>query len=172
MMEEIIYSVLPFQRVIANDTYLGYQYVILNYNNNPAAYVEIPDGHPLRGNRKRIQDSIGCHGGITFMENFRGSISRANFPHLVELFGTKFVIGWDYARFGDYFPTFFMPTNGGKMWTSEEIYSEVIDVIHQLETIRLEAENNKIKAEIEETKAETERLKQEYKSLQKEKQDE
>lgn len=171
-MEEIIYSVLPFERVIANDTYLGYQYVIMNYNSNPAAYVEIPDGHPLRGNRRKIQDSIECHGGITLMENFRGSISRSRYPHLAKLFELKYVIGWDYAKFGDYYPTFIAPMIRGKMWSSEEIYNEVINVIHQLEAIRLEAENSKIKAEIEETKAETERLKQEYKSLQKEKNNE
>lgn len=135
-MNEIVYTVFRVKEVIANGEIDGYKYAIFNYGTNPAAYVGIPDGHPLRGNRRLIQTTISCHGGITLMENLRGAISRQNVPHLAEIFGNQFVIGWDYAHYGDFSPALVMCSEG-KMWTTEEIFAEVKDVIEQLKNFEI-----------------------------------
>jgi len=133
-MNEIVYTVFHMNQLVESGEYEGYKFAIFNYGLNPSAYVGIPDGHPLRGNRTLIYSLINCHGGITLMENLRGEISRKNVPHLVEVFGNQFVIGWDYAHYGDFLPALAL-CRAGKVWTTEEIFDEIKDVIIQLKNI-------------------------------------
>lgn len=133
-MNEIVYTVFRTNQLVESGEYEGYKFAIFNYGLNPAAYVGIPDGHPFRGNRRLVQTMIQCHGGITFMENLRGAISRKNAPHLVEVFDNQFVIGWDYAHYGDFMPALAL-CRAGKVWTTEEIFEEVKDVIKQLKSV-------------------------------------
>lgn len=134
---EIIYSVMKIPNYpVAAGEINGYEYAILNYGYNPAAYVNIPDGHSLRGNRKLIETSIRCHGGVTFLENFRSPVTKSKYPHLYDLFGGKaLVVGWDYAHLGDYMPSLMGAEIRGKMWRTEEIMAEVKNVINQLKLL-------------------------------------
>ena len=128
---EMIYSVIRLFYPLAGGEIDGYQYVIINHGYHPCAYVNIPDKHPLRGNRTMIERSIQCHGGISFMENFRGANARIKNQELYKLFGDTFVIGWDYTHYGDFLPGLALSING-KMWRTEEIMAEVKNVIQQL----------------------------------------
>lgn len=96
-------------------------YVLNNGGSHPCAYVVLHKGHIFNGVPYE-EIPINCHGGLTYGYN--------------QLIGVKledgeYVIGWDYAHFGDYQACMFEPDNE-KKWTTSEIVDEVVDVCRQL----------------------------------------
>ena len=109
--------------VLEQNTYQGYEYVVVSYGGHPCAYVRIPENHPLYNdvvNDGHDYLNISCHGGLTFDGT----------PICVT---DGYWIGWDYAHYGDYIgyadTTFNVES---KKWSTEEMIDECIDVIGQL----------------------------------------
>jgi len=125
--ERIYYSErLENPKILENKEYEGYEYYIITLGSHPCCYVLLPKGHKYHG--KFYDDiPIRCHFGLTYSEPtlFRNNI----------ITGGEWVIGWDYAHFGDY-SVFHLPllesTQNGHKWTLEELREEVKEVINQL----------------------------------------
>lgn len=109
--------------ILASGTYNGVPYWIFSYGTHPCAYVEVtkfPDLKP---------DEIQCHGGITYDEHeLKGVWDKSD--DVYEICKRRF-IGWDYAHSSDYVGNITF-TASGHMWTTEDIFDEVQDVINQL----------------------------------------
>lgn len=113
-------------KVIAENIYNGYHYMVISYGTHPCAYVELPKDHPYY-NKEYDSMDIACHGGLTY--------SNMNYGCKENVYKEGFWIGWDYAHYGDYTcGTFVDPDE--KKWTTEEIICEAKRVIKQLEEIK------------------------------------
>lgn len=123
------------KEVLLDGKYKNYHFVIMNYGSHPCCYVEIPSKHKFYGkdySSDGVEDFISCHGGLTFSSN-----------HLQDIINDSWIIGWDYAHFGDYvcydynFPSFVEPLH---KWTTMELFEDVKNVIEQL--IEMEDKND------------------------------
>lgn len=132
--QERIYECLYEGTIISNDN-CEYKFAILSLGTHPTAYVSIPQNHPYYETYTELDKIIECHGGITYFDDYLGS-DKYNY------YRTGHWIGWDYAHYGDYIalPFFnsaaYSATSNDKRYTTEEIYSEVQDVINQLMSIK------------------------------------
>jgi len=131
-------------------TYKNYDYLVINvHGTHFCAYVRIPKEHPFyKVPYYRIP--IDCHGGLTFSDftdfaplkklvydsTFHGFFWSGKW--VKENIQKGYWIGWDYAHFGDWMP--YMPEEGCKKWTPDEIALEAKLVIEQ---IVKEAENER-----------------------------
>lgn len=115
----MIYKRGPVIELLHKGDYKGYNFYIYSYGTHPCAYVEIPKGHTLYGvHYDNI--NIPVHGGFTFSSDYLRHIYTGNW-----------FIGWDYHHAYDY-DSF---CHIGKMWTTEEIYEEVKEVIERICTL-------------------------------------
>ena len=110
-------------QVLAHDIYNERDYYVVSYGTHPCAYIDLSDLlNMTQKERKYIEDSIECHGGITY--------SSAEFV----VPNTKgWYIGWDYAHCMDYVG--FMPNTdeiASKKWTTPEMVHECKKVIDQI----------------------------------------
>lgn len=132
-MKEMKYSPLRSNEVLHEDEYLDYKFAIVNRGTHPTAYVEckIKDLKDYYDDRL---GSISVHGGFTFY-------GLPNWP--MSCGSDTLFLGWDYGHFGDFVCLGFGlgPMFRDKKWTTQEIYEEVKDVIHQL--IQLEEKETK-----------------------------
>jgi len=117
-----IYKSGRVHEVLIQDTYRGYEYVIVTYGSHPCAYVKMLENS--KNYEKNYDDiDINVHGGLTFGDD----LTR------VRKDLTGWYIGWDYAHLGDF--TFYNHSLGispEKKYTINEIEIDCKDVINQL----------------------------------------
>lgn len=95
-----------------------YKWLVLSLGSHPCGYVSIPENHPFYGKKYwDIEDKIEAHGGLTFSGKLR------------DIEGLWF--GWDYAHAGDF--TFPFVMTGDKLWTTQKIVDECLNVIKQFQ---------------------------------------
>lgn len=124
-MKEMVYQPsLKEREILDSGEYNGYKYYIVSLGTHPCAYVEVPEGHICYG--KCYDDAysldIDVHGGITFGDFGLKGVSD------------KFLLGWDYNHYDDYYFTMLPFWNGykGKRWTTKEMLEDVKSVINRL----------------------------------------
>ena len=119
-MKAMIYLASPIREgdVLERNIYEGYEYAVINYGTWPCAYVRIPETHPLYGENYDSLN-IACHGGLTF----------SGIPKFAD---DGYWIGWDYAHYDDFTGYALSINDDAKMWTTEEMIDECVDVIGQL----------------------------------------
>lgn len=120
--------------ILCEGKYKAYQFYILNLGTHPTAYIEIPFTNKLFGmGYGEIYDmgiDIEVHGGLTYADDYLRDIKN-----------NTWFIGWDYAHYNDYagyeirFPEELR--TGGKKWTTEEIFDDVVSVIEQIRKYEL-----------------------------------
>lgn len=112
---------------VAAGTSYGFDYYVVNQGgSHPCAYVVLHKGHVFNG--VEYDDiPVKCHGGLTY-----GSSSLEG----VKLEDGEYVIGWDYAHWGDFIAGMDAVDSDKQVppnkWTTEEIVNEVIEVCRQL----------------------------------------
>lgn len=107
---------------VAGGTTLGFDWFVANQGgSHPCAYVILPKRHAFNGT-PYYDIPVECHGGLTYgADGLQG----------VKLKDGEYVIGWDYAHWGDYIPAYGASTDH-KKWTTDEIVNEVVNVCKQL----------------------------------------
>ena len=111
---------------VAAGTSYGFDYYVVNQGgSHPCAYVVLHKGHVFNG--LHYDDiPVECHGGLTYG---KGELEG------VKLEDGEYVIGWDYAHWGDFVSGMDIGGSGGfnpKKWTTEEVVNEVTEVCKQL----------------------------------------
>lgn len=137
-------SRLDKAEVLANSTYNGYEYVVLSMGTHPCAYVVLNEGDKFYGkDYDTIHDMcdlndfyLDCHCGLTYSEPYLNFLEFSEKYRALVKTSIKdhWVIGWDYAHYGDYFGGSIFDDDG-KRWTTTEIVSECKEFIDQLNTI-------------------------------------
>lgn len=127
--KQMVYGPKRKLEILFEGTYKGYQFYILNLGTHPTAYIEIPRKSKLfRKTYLEIYDmeiDIDVHGGLTYSND-----------HLQNIKENTWFIGWDYAHCNDYagyeeeMPTYIR--TGGKKWTTEEMFEDVVNAIEQI----------------------------------------
>lgn len=124
------YSSEDILDILAQGTCFNFQFYIINYGTHPCCYVVIPKEHKLY-NKHYDDIDIYCHGGLTYSRN-----------GLIDLVNDDWVIGWDYAHYGDYngmFEKDFPKLNENThKYTTLELLNDVIDVYRQLKVVEYE----------------------------------
>lgn len=118
-MKEMVYSDKRSIDTLDRGKYLGYHYVVRNYETHPCCYISIPNGEAINAS------FLPCHGGVTYCED--------EYPFQEEPTDGFYWIGWDYAHGCDAFGLSF----SGKRWTTEELVQECKDVIEVVDEIIL-----------------------------------
>ena len=144
-MKEMIYEYERGQPAFVLDRgyFLGYEYLVISLGRHPCAYVCVDANNQYYG--KHYDDiHIECHGGVTFAEP---TISFLEYSEKYKCMvrtsiKDKWIIGWDYAHYGDYS----VFDRSGKKWTTQELKNECEQVIKQLIT----QENNRTQKQIKE----------------------
>ena len=104
----------------------GFDYIILSFGTHPAARIRIPPEHQFYKKIDVDSFNVDCHGGLEFAGD--------NLSYTNNICG--WFIGWNYNKNGDY-----RYHNGQgkrkiiakvKKWTTDEIKTEVENVIKQL----------------------------------------
>lgn len=119
-MKEMVYCDKKKPEILDSGEYKGHKYVILSLGSYPTAYVENKIG--VADYWDNILDDIEVHGGFTYFGNAHwdeNGIDKTDY------------LGWDYAHLEDLCYNSLFSENG-KKWTTEEIFSEVKNVIEQL----------------------------------------
>lgn len=107
-------------KVLGTGYYKDYEWFIISYFTHPCAYVVAKENNAIYGVNYNEIDFIDVHGGLTYSDWGLSNNKSEDF----------WVIGWDYAHYGDYLPYDLSEDN--KRWTTEEIYEHVKDVINQI----------------------------------------
>lgn len=141
LIGNIEYKQMQYQKdrkieILFEGTYKNYQFYILNLGTHPTAYVNIPITSKLFG--KEYDDiyymdlDIDVHGGLTYSDK-NLYLNNKN--------AEGWFIGWDYAHYDDYagyeemFPKDLK--TGGKKWTTEEIFEDVVNCIESINNFDL-----------------------------------
>jgi len=134
-MEKMIYTKDRQDKILYQGTFKGIDFVIYSFGTHPVAYVRIPENHKYYNtSHMNINDNSPAHGGFTYT----GSLSHIvkNNPSIK----SGFYYGWDYSHYDDFSGFDLMYPlelqSGGKKWTTEEIYKDVIEVIEWLVNIK------------------------------------
>lgn len=132
-MRDMVYSKESKREVLDTGYCLGFLYYIMNLGTHPTAYIKIPKEHKYYGKDMEAID-IYVNGGVTYSKE---GLSISENQRIDGWF-----IGWDYAHYGDYTGfDLMLPEqykNGGKKWTTQEIYEEVRDACYQLSALKKE----------------------------------
>ena len=144
-MKEMVYKYEGWQpTVLLNRGECGdYEYLVLSLGRHPCGYVCLTEDNKNFG--KFYDDiRIDCHGGLTFSKDEISFLEYSDkYKCMVRTsVKDKWIIGWDYAHYGDY--TAFDRT--GKRYSTQEITLECLYVIAQL---LIEAVNDDIEYIIE-----------------------
>ena len=127
LLKPMVYQKDRDIELLYNDIYRGYHFYILNLGTHPTVYVEIPKNHKYFQKSYIDIENIYVHGGLTYSDDF-----------LMTSYGTimknSWFIGWDYGHCDDYC----FDLNDGKVWTTEEIIEDCINVINQLNDEEIE----------------------------------
>lgn len=95
-MKEIVYGPQRIAEIVADSTYNGVRYVVVNRGTHPCAYVQC-DADWLKEHQDEEYDNIDVicvHGGVTFGGEIKKLKGCQDIP------GTWF--GWDYAHCDDW----------------------------------------------------------------------
>lgn len=130
-MKEMIYEYKRGQPtyILDRGTILGYEYLIISLGRHPCGYVCLDKDDIYYG--KHYNDiPIDCHGGLTFSEDYITFLDYFEKYKCMtrQSIKDKWIIGWDYAHYGDYSPF----DRSGKKWTTLEIKKHCYEVIKQL----------------------------------------
>ena len=110
--------------ILAEGSYKGYEYFVVNYGVHPCAYIALREGQPFYKARLCEDVDVNCHGGCTFVAWGYKNLFDSNYK----------VIGWDYGHFND-FSGFYKNVEclkDNKKWTTREMIQECEHVIDQL----------------------------------------
>ena len=127
-MEQMNYTKERLCRVLHKGEFKGFKFAIVSYGTHPCCYVFLPKEHKYYG-KSYDEIDIDCHGGLTYSDK------ELIFNPLVN---DDWIIGWDYAHYGDY--SGYFPDLRDKKWTTQEIKKDIEYAINQL--IKLEGEKN------------------------------
>ena len=136
-MNEMVYKErMSRAELLANDTYKGYEYVVLSLGSHPCGYVVVEDNDKLFGldyDTIHSKFDLDCHCGLTYSEDYLSFLEFSDKYNCDVKCGihNKWVIGWDYAHYGDYVG-YDLFSDDGKKWSTAEIVDECKDVIEQL----------------------------------------
>ncbi len=108
---------LPQREKLAEGVVGKYKWKVLSFGTHPCGYVSVPENHPFCYIDCWDIDGINVHGGLTFSGKMRDS--------------DDFWFGWDYAHADDF--TYLSPI-GDKLWTTQEIVDECLNVIQQFQS--------------------------------------
>lgn len=111
--------------VIGYGNYQGRDWVILSLGSYPTAYVKLTREETNRLFGRRYFEDIDVHGGCTWLDTFVPIRGSKDFQNVED---HRLWFGWDYAHFGDYYCENF----DGKKYTTDEVYTDVVDVVDQL----------------------------------------
>ena len=120
--------------VLSRGIYKGYEYVILSLYSHPTAYILLDENHKWYG-KDYFDIPLEVHGGLTYGEKDLGGFLEYSDKYKCEnltVIRNKWVIGWDYAHYGDYYYSRFMSETNDKKWTTEEILQEVKKAIDEM----------------------------------------
>ncbi len=112
--------------ILENDFYKDYEYYIITLGSHPCCYVLLPKGHKYHGYFYN-DIPISCHYGLTYSED---TLLKDNV-----IDNDEWVIGWDYAHYGDFisYDVMFVEGDGyGHKYTLDELRDDVYEVINQL----------------------------------------
>ena len=124
----MVYHDRSTPEILDEGNYKKYHYAIVSMGSHPCAYVELPKSNQYYGKDYDFIP-IECHGGLTYS-------AYGLLPTQHPEYKNGYWIGWDYAHCEDY--TFFFTCSdytydsAGRIWTTEEILTEVKQVIDQL----------------------------------------
>lgn len=123
-IKEMIYSANRIDpERIAEGTYKGFDYYVLNLGTHPCAYIDVTE--TLLNGKEYGDIDIQCHGGLTYSRNYLPTVDKQGW-----------FIGWDYAHYGDFAGYEIMFSSDlqsdGKHWTTGEIVDECKNVIDQI----------------------------------------
>lgn len=130
-MEKMVYKnerIRPAQ-VLERGKYIGYEYIILSLGTHPCAYICLDENEMFYGKHYDEID-INCHYGLTYSEPhlYFGEYSEKYKCIVKTSIKDKWVIGWDYAHYGDRYGGI----DDGTNWTTQTIKLECKQVIQQI----------------------------------------
>ena len=115
--------------VLNRGEYKGYEFLVISLGRHPCGYVCLTEENKYFG---KFYDEIPieCHGGLTYSEPKISFLEWSDkYKCMVRTsIEDKWIIGWDYAHYGDY--TVF--DRYGDKHTTQEITEECKSVINQL----------------------------------------
>lgn len=135
-MKEMVYKNRSTPEILDEGYYKQYHYAIVSLGSHPCAYVELPENNQYYG-KDYDNIPIECHGGLTYSAYGLLPTSHPEYKN-------GYWVGWDYAHYMDY--TFFPIPDyecSGQIWTTEQILSEVKEVINQLCETSIERNESK-----------------------------
>lgn len=124
--------------LLANGVYNGYEYVVLSLGTHPCAYVLLGEDDKMYGmDYDEIHENydVYCHCGLTYSEDVLSFLefSQKYGCEIKTGIHNKWVVGWDYAHYGDYVG--YCDALGGKKWSTSEIVDECKEFINQLNNL-------------------------------------
>lgn len=130
-MIEMVYKYKQGQPtfVLNRGIYKGYEYLVISLGRHPTAYVCLTEKDEYFG-KHYDEIYIDCHGGITYAEPTISFLEWSEkYKCMVRTsIKDKWIIGWDYAHYGDYD----IWSRSGRKYTTKEITQECKKVIKQL----------------------------------------
>lgn len=137
-IKEMVYSANRIDpKRIAEGTYKGLDYYVLNLGTHPCAYIDVTE--TLLNGKEYGDIDVKCHGGLTYSRNYLTTVDKHGW-----------FIGWDYAHDGDFAGYEMMfPSNlqsDGKHWATGEIVDECKNVIDQIVGLPKQTNIDRIKA--------------------------
>ena len=131
-MKKMVYEGKSKIEILEQGTLNGIEFAIISYGTHPCAYVKIPEGHKFASisGLDYMAIDLDVHGGVTFAREI-SSTSR-----LGTFLSEGYWLGWDYNHCDDYSGTDllfdFKLQVGGKKWTTEEIYEDVVKAVNKI----------------------------------------
>ena len=113
-------------KILYNENYKGYEYIIVSYGTHPCCYIGMYEDDK-NYNVDYSEIDLNVHGGLTYS----GNLTHLPVDH------KKWWIGWDYAHFGDRFGNRDITDRYYKdhTWKTRELIKECIDAIDKLEVL-------------------------------------
>ena len=116
-MKEMEYKNTVQRELLDRGIYKDHEYFVISFGTHPCADVK------LNGEHKNLAEGVRCHGGVTYSENYL----KISDTETIE----GFIIGWDYAHYGDYVG-YGEEWCAGEKYTTEEIVDDCKRVIDEL----------------------------------------
>lgn len=129
-MKEMVYKCERKIEILEQGTLDGIDFVIISYGTHPCAYVKLPEGHKFASVSYYMSIDLDVHGGVTFAREMSSTSKMGKF------LSDGYWLGWDYDHCDDYSGMDLMFDSGlrtgGKKWTTEEIYEDVVKAVNKI----------------------------------------